>query len=132
MQILCFAMGLKPIFHCNAKTIHVGSLRWLKPIFHCDTKPLALGFCVGLHLQRDDFVLPIPTCWYLKTRKLALPPTPNLKFALPPTRNPNESEWNIGCNIFALAMYISFFWCRFYLRWVPFFSGIILWTYGKF
>ena len=26
-----------------------------------------------------------------------LPPTPNLKFALPPTQNPNISQWNIGC-----------------------------------
>ena len=44
-----------------------------------------------------NLVLPIPTCWYLKTRKFALPPMPNLKFALSPTRNPNPSQWNIGC-----------------------------------
>ena len=25
------------------------------------------------------------------------PPTPTLKFALPPTRNPNASQWNIDC-----------------------------------
>ena len=35
--------------------------------------------------------------WSLKTRKLLFPPTPNLKFELPPTRNPNASQWNIGC-----------------------------------
>ena len=28
----------------------------------------------------------IPTCWYLKT----------LKFALPPTQTPNANRWNIG------------------------------------
>ena len=28
--------------------------------------------------------------------KLASPPTPNLKFALPPTPTPDASQWNIG------------------------------------
>ena len=59
----------------------------------------------------------IPTCWYI----LALPPTPILKFALPPTPTPDASQWNIGVvgtqrKIFALAMYISCFLCRFHLR----------------
>ena len=27
----------------------------------------------------------------------ALPPTTYLKLALPPTRTPNTSQWNIGC-----------------------------------
>ena len=57
------------------------------PIFHCDAKPLALGPRVGLDPQCDDFALSVPTCWYLKT----------LKFALPPTLNANASQWNIGC-----------------------------------
>ena len=69
----------------------------LKPIFHCDAKPLALGPLVWLDPKCDDFALPIPTCWYLKMLKFALPLTPTLKFALPPTRNPNTSQWNIGC-----------------------------------
>ena len=39
-------------------------------------------------------------------------PMRNLKVAFYPTRNPNASQWNIGCvgcqrNIFALSMYIS-------------------------
>ena len=59
----------------------------LKPIFHCDAKPFTLGTGVGLDPQHHNFALPIPTCWYLKTRKFALPPTPN----------PNASQWNIGC-----------------------------------
>ena len=54
-----------------------------KPIFHCDAKPLASGPCVGLQPQRDDFALPIPTCWYLKMRKQSMP---NLKFAAPNAR----------------------------------------------
>ena len=54
----------------------------LKPIFHCDVKTLALGK---------------PTCWYLKALKFALPPTRMLESALPPTPNPNASQWNIGC-----------------------------------
>ena len=35
----------------------------------------------------QKFALAIPKCWYLKM----------LKFALPPTGNPNASQWNIGC-----------------------------------
>ena len=40
-------------------------------------------------------------------------PTPNLKFALAPTPNPDASQWNIGGVgswrwVFALGMYISF------------------------
>ena len=64
-----------------------------KPIFHCDAKALASGPCVGLHPQRDDFALLIPTFWYLKSRKH---PMPNLNL-LYPTRNQNASQWNIGC-----------------------------------
>ena len=53
----------------------------------------------------------------------AKPPTPNLKFALAPTPTPVARQWNIGGvgsqrKILALAMYISFFWCRFHSRWV--------------
>ena len=50
--------------------------------------------------------------------------TPNLKFVLDPTPNPNASQWNIGGvgsqrKMLALAMYISFFLCRFHLRLGP-------------
>ena len=38
----------------------------LKPIFHCNVNPFALGSRVGLHPQREHFVLGIPTCRYLK------------------------------------------------------------------
>ena len=45
--------------------------------------------CYCKYIQRFSSVicklLGIPTCWYLKTRK----------FALPPMRNPNASQWNI-------------------------------------
>ena len=45
----------------------------VKPIFHCNAKTLALGHGV------ESFALGIPTCWYLKTLNFALPPmqTPN-------------------------------------------------------
>ena len=46
-----------------------------------------LGPGVGSDPKHHNFVLVIPTCWYLKT----------LKFALPPTQNPHTSQWNIGC-----------------------------------
>ena len=57
-------------------------IRSLKPIFHCNANPFTLG-------SRDDFALPIPTCWYLKilanpTRPLIYPTRPPIY----PTRSP--------------------------------------------
>ena len=57
----------------------------LKPIFHCNTK-----------FWRQNFALGIPTCWYLKMLKFALPPTRHLKLTFHPTQNIKESQWNIG------------------------------------
>ena len=67
-------------------------------------------------------------------QKLALTPTPNLKFALPQTQNPNASQWNIGCvgsqtqNVCVGNVHFIFFVCRFHLRLVanenPISSGI--------
>ena len=108
-----------------------------KPIFHQYTKYLASGAGVGHCPRRQNFVLGIPTCWYLKCENVChptpnprrqtpntKPPTPNLEFALAPPPNPAASQWNIGCigsqpKMLALAMYISCFLCRFHLRWVP-------------
>ena len=58
------------------------SVPTVKPIFHCDAK-----------FSRWDLVL----VWTPNARIYALSPMPNLKFALPPTRNPKASQWNIGC-----------------------------------
>ena len=44
----------------------------LKPIFHQNAKYLASGGGVGQCPRRQTFALGIPTCWYI----LALPPTP--------------------------------------------------------
>ena len=66
-------------------------------IFHWEAKPFALGPGVGLDPQRHNLMLGIPTCWYLKTLKFALPQTRNIKFVLPRMQNPNTSQWNIGC-----------------------------------
>ena len=68
----------------------------IKPIFHCNAKPFALGPRVALDPQCHNSALGIPTCWYLKTLKFALPPTRTLKFALPSTPTLNPSRWNIG------------------------------------
>ena len=94
-----------------------------KPIFHQNAKYLASEAGVGQCPRRQNFALGIPTCWYLKCENLRFP-TPNLKFALAPTPNPDASHWNIGCvgsqrKMLALAMYISCFLCRFHLRLVP-------------
>ena len=55
-----------------------------------------LGPRISLDPQRHNFNLGIPTCWYLKMLKFALPPMLMLKFALPPTPTPYTSRWNIG------------------------------------
>ena len=54
----------------------------LKPIFHCDEKTIGFGSWRLPEPQRHNFALGIPTCWCLKTRKFALPPTQKLKLAL--------------------------------------------------
>ena len=50
-----------------------------KPIFHQKANPFASGSSICLDPQHNDFVLPIPTGWNLKS--LAYP-TPTLKFML--------------------------------------------------
>ena len=81
---------------------------------YCDAKPFTSDPGVGLDLQCHNSALPIPTCWYLKMLKFALPPTQALKFALPPTPIPNASQWNIAkfscwpCTFFLFLMAISF------------------------
>ena len=56
-------------------------------LYSTATEKVALGPGVGLDPQRHYLALGIPTCLYLKM----------LKFAFPPTQNPNTSQWNIGC-----------------------------------
>ena len=96
---------------CQYSKLSTHRTDMIKPIFHCDAKPLMLWVGVGQYPQRKKCAFGIPTCWYLRTLKFALPPKPNLKLALPPMRTPNVNQWNIGCvgKIIALAMYISFF-----------------------
>ena len=48
----------------------------LKPIFHQNAKYLALGAGVGQCPRQQNFVLGIPTCWYLSCENLRYP-TPN-------------------------------------------------------
>ena len=67
----------KAYISLQRKTTGVGALRLVRP----PTR----WFCVTY------------TTMYLKMLKFALPPMPTPKFALPPTRNPNASQWNIGC-----------------------------------
>ena len=64
----------------------------IKPIFHCDAKPFTLGPRVGLDTQRHNFVLPIPTCWYLKTLKFKFHPNPNDRISATPNANPQREQ----------------------------------------
>ena len=75
---------------CPSSIHFVGANKAYIPLRHKIPLPNAIP-------RRQNFALGIPTGWYLKTRKFASPPTPNLKFAFPPTQNPNASQWNIGC-----------------------------------
>ena len=67
----------------------------LKLIFHCNANPFALGPRVGLDPKRENFVLGIPTCWYLKGQRK--PCAPNAKPWGPNVKPcaPNVSQWNI-------------------------------------
>ena len=62
----------------------------VKPIFHCNAKYLASG--VGVGLCPDARILR----WRYQYAGI-LEPTQSFKFALPPTPNPDASQWNIGC-----------------------------------
>ena len=66
----------------------------IKPIFHCDGKFSRWGLASVQNPQSVNFELPIPTCWYLKTRK---PPTPNLKLVLPNAKLKRKSVKFTGC-----------------------------------
>ena len=111
----------------------VGQKSILKPIFHCSAKLLALGTFASGNAKNITFALAdakIPTCWYLLrllthifsvTRRQT--PDAKPKICVSPDANPDASQWNIGGvgsqrKILALAMYISFFVCRFHSRWV--------------
>ena len=39
----------------------------IKPIFHQNANSLMLALRVGQYPQLGTFMLPIPTCWYLKS-----------------------------------------------------------------
>ena len=86
------------------KTFCVGSSRWLRPL----TPQFRLG---------DTNML------VSKNAKICVTPNENIKFALPPTQNPNASQWNIGSvgspmQNFRVVHVHFFFFCRFHSRWV--------------
>ena len=93
----------------RCKTIQVGYWRWLGP--------------------------PTPHFCVTYTNMLVSKKAENLRYPQRkfynlhhPTQNPNANQWNIGCKIRALGMYISCCLCQFHLHWVAnanaFFSGI--------
>ena len=65
-----------------------------KPIFHCEAKYLASGVGVGQCPRRQVFCVG-DTNMLVSCRERN--PTQNLIFAFYPKRNPNASQWNIGC-----------------------------------
>ena len=92
----------------------------VKPIFHCDAKYLALGVGVGQCPRRQNFVLEIPTCWYilvLPNAKICVTPKAKPKICVIPDAN----QWNIGGvgSQTQTSGHVHFiFLCRFHSRWV--------------
>ena len=110
----------------SCKSSHIADvIVTFKPIFHQNAKYLASGVGVGHCTRRQNFALPNAKYTNMLV-SLALDDanlsrfylTRNLKVAFYPTRNPNASQWNIGCvgcqrKVFASGMYISFFCVHF-------------------
>ena len=69
------------------------------PIFHCKAKPFTMdpGFGLDHNATILRYLYPLYFLVSKNAKKFALPPTPNLKLALPQTRNPSTSQWNISC-----------------------------------
>ena len=87
----------------------------------------ALGPCVGLDPQRQNFTFGDTNMLVSKNTKICVIPDSNLKFALPPTQNPNASQWNIGrvgypTPTFRLGHVDFMLFIPFFSRWVPLFS----------
>ena len=55
----------------------------LKPIFHCDAKPFALGTFALPNAKDTNMLVPFALV--------------NTNYSRHPMRNPNASQWNIGC-----------------------------------
>ena len=83
------------------------SMCFLKPIFRCTPKALVLGVLSQSRPQRDDFALPIPTCWYPKS---LADPTVSLTDQ---TRGLTDPTWSIALamEVFFLFLSISFALC---------------------
>ena len=64
-------------------------------LFQALFKEPALGPGVGVGPQHHNFVLEMPSV--SKNAEICISPNGNIKFALPPTQNPNASQWKIGC-----------------------------------
>ena len=93
----------------------------LKPIFHQNAKYLASGAGVGQCPRCQNFALGIPTCWYLKCENLCQTPNAKPRICVSPDAKPRRQSVEYRCSgyptqNFPLAMYISYFLCRFNLR----------------
>ena len=68
----------------------------VKPIFHCDAKTLALGPGVGLTPPTPQFCVGDTNMLVSKNAKICVTPNANSKICIIPTQTPNASQWNIG------------------------------------
>ena len=102
--LISFALGSQrePLFQWNMD---------FKPIFHCNAKPLALGSHVGLdHRPRYDVIYTnmLVSKNAKPCRPNANPGVPNANPGVPTTnpRVPNTSQWNIVCGGYARAGFV--------------------------
>ena len=113
LQYVCY---LNPVKTHNVNIV----TEWrIKPIFHCNTKPLVLAPRIGLDTQHVEFVLPIPTCWYLKSLADTVGPPNTSQYCLTWINNaqrepimtnasPNTSKWNTACASWVCAGHVHF------------------------
>ena len=94
----------------------------LYPRFHCNEKLLEFGLCVGSGPQREEFLLVIPTCWYLKSLvdPTQRPPDPTRAPTRPPTRA-NGIKFELGTRGLDLRWPCTFqvILYQFNSRWLP-------------
>ena len=100
----------------------------LKPIFHCDAKYLASEVGVGQCPRRQNFVLEIPTCWYilaLPNAKICVTPDAKPKICVIPDANPRRQlveyrlRWVPTQNAGVGQVHFMFIFVDFICIWYP-------------
>ena len=111
------------------KDVFLASVLWVGDILSLYSTATQNHLCWVLALAWT----PTPQFWVTYTNMLG---SKNAKFALPKTRDPNVSQWNIGCvgsptQFFCVGhVYFMLFIPGFFLRWIPNANSVLsgIWT----